>query len=314
MDKISVIVPIYNVGKYLKKCLDSLLLQTHSNIELLLVNDGSTDDSADICDEYARRDSRVKLFHKPNGGVASARNLGLGHLTGDFVGFVDSDDFLEPTMYASLLNKMRAADADISVSSFFIHKNETDTAVTNLVEVPQLLSTKELLLYPLQRDNMPAFGGYLWNKLFTAKSLEGLTFDESLQKGEDVLFYYEAVTKGKLRGCYTDIPLYHYRQRMDSLTKTDSVSVKHDSVITYKKVEELLVNSGYADIGFWARGFRCHHASVTAEVAYREKDMITFRLMQNEIRQCYQDYIETNKDFPEKIKRINYLINKEQDI
>ena len=99
---ISVIIPVYNVKTYLAECIESVIQQTYQNLEILLVDDGSTDGSADICDEFGRKDTRVKVFHKMNGGVASARNYGLVRAEGELVGFVDADDTLHPQMYELL--------------------------------------------------------------------------------------------------------------------------------------------------------------------------------------------------------------------
>lgn len=107
MDKrISIIVPVYNVEKYLTRCIDSILAQTYQNIEVILVNDGSTDSSPAICDEYAQKDARISVIHKENGGLSSARNAGLDAATGEYIGFVDSDDFIAPDMYANLLKTL----------------------------------------------------------------------------------------------------------------------------------------------------------------------------------------------------------------
>lgn len=112
MPKISVIVPVYNVEKYLHRCVDSILAQTFTDFELLLVNDGSKDSSGVICDEYAAKDSRVKVFHKENGGVSSARNLGLDNAKGEWVTFVDSDDWVSNTMYEAMFDKVLSEDAE----------------------------------------------------------------------------------------------------------------------------------------------------------------------------------------------------------
>jgi glycosyltransferase involved in cell wall biosynthesis len=102
--KISVIVPVYNMETYLQKCIDSIAAQTHKDLEIILIDDGSTDGSPKICDEYALKDERIKVIHKKNGGVASARNAGLKACKGEYIAFVDSDDWLEPTMYSDLLD------------------------------------------------------------------------------------------------------------------------------------------------------------------------------------------------------------------
>jgi glycosyltransferase involved in cell wall biosynthesis len=109
---ISVIVPVYNVKPYLRKCLDSIINQTYRDLEILIIDDGSTDGSGDICDEY-RKDDRIKVFHTENRGLSAARNLGLDNTTGNWIGFIDSDDWIEPDMYEVLLRKAEETRADI---------------------------------------------------------------------------------------------------------------------------------------------------------------------------------------------------------
>ena len=113
---ISIIVPIYNVQKYLDRCMKTLLNQTYRNIEIILVDDGSTDSSGDICDEYAQIDARIKVIHKENGGLSSARNAGLDVCTsgGELIAFVDSDDWVDSTMYEEMYEKAEKEDADIA--------------------------------------------------------------------------------------------------------------------------------------------------------------------------------------------------------
>ena len=112
---ISVIVPVYNVESYLKVCVDSILAQTYENLEIILVDDGSKDSSGKMCDEYAEKDARIKVVHKKNGGVSSARNKGLDVASGEYIGFVDSDDSTKPNMFEILYKNMVTSDADVSV-------------------------------------------------------------------------------------------------------------------------------------------------------------------------------------------------------
>ncbi len=119
MDKISVIIPVYNVEPYIRKCIDSVINQTYINLEIILVDDGSTDNSGKVCDEYATKDKRVKVLHKRNGGVSSAKNAGLKEVTGKYLGFVDSDDWIEPEMYEILYNDLTFNNASFSTVNFF---------------------------------------------------------------------------------------------------------------------------------------------------------------------------------------------------
>ena len=112
--KISVVVPVYNVEEYLDQCVESLVGQTYKNLEVILVDDGSPDNCPAMCDEWAERDNRIKVIHKENGGVSSARNAALDIASGDYIGFVDSDDWIEPDMYEILIKNAKKYDADIS--------------------------------------------------------------------------------------------------------------------------------------------------------------------------------------------------------
>ena len=113
MDKISVIVPVWNAHDYLGRCVESIIDQTYKNLEILLVDDGSSDDSLAICNRYAEKDTRIKVFHKENGGQASARNYALEYATGEYIGFVDNDDWIFPTMYERLHQLMVQYQADV---------------------------------------------------------------------------------------------------------------------------------------------------------------------------------------------------------
>ena len=110
---ISVIVPVYNVAEYLSRCVDSILAQSYENLQIILVDDGSTDDSGKICEEYAKKDARIQVIHQNNGGLSSARNAGLDLASGEYIGFVDSDDWIEPEMYAEMLARMEKYDAQL---------------------------------------------------------------------------------------------------------------------------------------------------------------------------------------------------------
>ncbi|MDR2579367.1 MAG: glycosyltransferase, partial [Fibromonadaceae bacterium] len=153
MDKISIIIPVYNVEPYIRKCLDSVINQTYTNLEILLINDGSTDNSGSICDEYAEKDKRIKAFHQANKGLSSALNVGLENFTGDCLGFVDSDDWIEPDMFETLHNAIKAANVQISGGGYFKDTDTETIPAKNREQIPGgAIATKNMLLYPLQRD------------------------------------------------------------------------------------------------------------------------------------------------------------------
>jgi len=311
MDKISIIIPVYNVESYLKKCLDSVINQTYSNLEILLVNDGSSDNSGKICDEYALKDSRIRVFHKENGGVSSAKNVGLKNMSGKYVGFADPDDWLEPDMYETLYSELKNNNVPVSAIGYFIEADNKSKPADNLEEIPDgIIPTERMLLYPLKRDSYMGYCGYLWNKLFATESIvkNNIKFNEEINYGEDILFYYTLVTTRKLTGCYINKPLYHYLQRDTAISKTKSSIIRTDILKVYKKVEELLNENGYKDLSFWARGFYCYHAGVIAKNAYQQGDKETLRQMQNEITLHINDYIETNIEFPKKVENMRNIL------
>jgi len=178
---ISIIVPVYNVEKYLKRCINSILNQTYKNIELILVDDGSKDSSGAICDQYAIRDVRVKVIHKTNGGQASARNMALDIMSGNYVGFVDSDDYILPDMYASMSKALIENNADIAICGT-INDHLIAKKSFQYFEGEQLYDKVNLMKAYL---STPYIGGGIWNKLYSAKLWEGIRFP-ILRAREDV--------------------------------------------------------------------------------------------------------------------------------
>jgi len=312
MDKISIIIPVYNVSAYIRKCISSVLAQTHDNLEILLINDGSTDGSGEICDEYAKMDKRVRVFHQSNKGVSSARNVGLKNLTGQYVGFVDSDDWIEPNMYELLHKAVKSKNVQVGVCSYFKDTDNESVPIINRNAIPdEVIPTKDLLTYPLKRDYYMGFCGTLWNKLFSANVIKKseVSFHKETKYGEDILFYSNLVIKEKCTGTYVDKPLYHWYQRKTSASKSRSSNMRIGILSVYKDVEKILNNNGYLQDSFWARGFYCYHASVAAEIALDNGDERVLSWMQDEINEHLSDYVKTNKEFPEKFERINNLLN-----
>lgn len=205
---ISVIVPVYNSAPFLAACLDSILAQTHRELEILLINDGSTDGSDEICDRYAAMDHRIRVIHKENGGVSSARNKGLTLAAGDLISFIDSDDTLEPEMYEVLIRLMEEHDADISHCGYKHLVRDEVRLVHNTKEIR--IQTREEALSCFVRGTL--FGSGLWNKLFRRGVLEGISFREDLKNNEDILFNFEAFSRAAC-SVFADYPLYNYVAR-----------------------------------------------------------------------------------------------------
>lgn len=297
---------------YIKKCLDSVLSQTYENLEVLIINDGSMDNCGDICEAYANKDNRIRVFHQSNRGLSMALNVGLEKATGDYIGFVDSDDWIERTMYEELYNALKSADVPISICSYFNALENESTPVENKERIPaDIILTKDLALYPLKRDNYLGFCGYVWNKLYDARiiKIEGLRFKEKIKYGMDIIFYTTLVLSQQCTGVYVNKPLYHYLQRSSAISKSKSIDIKTDILLVYKEVERLLNEYGCSEESRWARGFYCYHAGVIASLAMENNNQPLFLSMQAEIKNHLADYTSTNSDNPDKIKRMKAFIS-----
>lgn len=221
MKKISVIIPVYNSEKYLEECLDSILNQNYNNMEVILVNDGSIDSSEAICKTYAKKDKRIKLINKKNGGVSSARNQGLVECTGDYIMFMDSDDLLHQNALKNIGKNI--GDNDTLVFGYtrkYKHKEKTSLCNYNL----KIEDIEEKII------NDDCVGGYLWNKVFSSNIIKNnkLFFDEDIYFCEDLVFVLEYIKLAK-KIRYISQCLYLYRMRKgnatDNLISENTVSI-----------------------------------------------------------------------------------------
>lgn len=202
MKLLSIIVPVYNVKPYLKKCVESIINQTYKNIQIILVDDGSTDGSQDICDEYVRKDSRIVVIHKKNGGQSTARNVGMDRAKGDYIAFVDSDDWLEPNMYYDLITQLEKYDADLVACSFYECRGDEKKAVGDSKTV-KVLDTEEIF------SNKNQLRFLVWNKVFRKSFVEEMRFIPG-QVYEDFYFCRQVFLRTK-KLVYLDVPFYDYR-------------------------------------------------------------------------------------------------------
>ena len=196
-EKVSVIVPVFNVEKYLRQCLDSILQQTYQNLEIIIINDGSTDGSDAICREYAGKDSRISYFAKENTGISDTRNVGIRQATGEYVTFVDSDDWVEHTYVEELHDKLKAYDADIAITNYYLF-NEADSLfyfyITDEDYYEQVYSPAQLIegLYETKFNKSFALIS-AWGKLYKRTLFEDLLFPKG-QIGEDGFFNLKALS------------------------------------------------------------------------------------------------------------------------
>lgn len=222
---ISVIVPVYNVEEYLPRCIESILGQTYADLELILVDDGSPDNSGEICDRYAAKDSRVKAIHTSNGGVSSARNKGVDEACGEWVSFVDSDDYVSPTYLSDML--ARAADADIVVSGW--HQKPAERFFPDK-SIPrdrymEIFTHKAFL--------------NIWGKLIRRDAIDraGARFEEMAKWAEDSIFFIKVLLHSHKVNLISAIN-YHYEQREQSAVNTLN-SYEHE-LATFNAVYALM--------------------------------------------------------------------------
>lgn len=234
MPKISVIVPVYNTERYLSKSIDSILSQSFADFELLLINDGSKDSSGAICDQYAANDSRVKVFHKENGGVSSARNLGLDNARGEWITFVDSDDWLSEG-YFDVMNTSLSSDLVVGTISF----KSNNTAINLLKDNVILRDSGYFSILEKELTN-PLLNGPV-AKFFRKTIIDkfNLRFDERLCFGEDAVFVKEYLlhisslqTSNDILYNYDDIGDYIYRKYSKSFAPIYNYYLKMSSIYT----------------------------------------------------------------------------------
>lgn len=216
--KISVIVPVYKVEPYLRKCLDSIINQTYRNLQIILVDDGSPDNCGVICDEYAAKDRRIQVIHQENGGVSAARNSGLALVTGDYIGWVDSDDWIEADMYEYLLENALKYQADIAVCSRFErYKNK---CVRRGWEHLDVLNTEQALELLLKNNVMQ---NYLCDKLWRRELFDNICFPVG-KTFEDIAIMHKLFIKAERVICLPEAK-YNYLQRVGSIV--DNISLEN---------------------------------------------------------------------------------------
>ena len=237
MDKeqplISVIVPVYNVEKYLKKCVDSITSQTYKNLEIFLVDDGSTDSSGQICNEFEKNDARIKVIHKKNGGLSDARNAGLDRAKGQYYAFIDSDDYIQDNTIEIMLNAIKKNKSEIAVCNMIRFLEEGET-------VQFYCPTDHEVLYQGNQRYKTLNQPSVCNKLFEAKLSEGIRFPKG-KYYEDTFVYHEVLYRAN-NIVLTGTDSYWYLSREDSIVGQPQYTERYFDFIeaVYKRADFLL--------------------------------------------------------------------------
>ena len=290
MPKISIIVPVYKVEKYIEQCIDSILNQTFKDFELILVDDGSPDKCPEICDKYALKDERIKVIHKSNGGLSSARNAGIEIATGDYIGFVDSDDFVHHKMYETLYNYALEYNADISICNYI--KFTSEDKPYNIADIDKNIKIEEYdnisALKQLYKDNIGVFWGP-WQKIYKRNLFEKIKFEEG-RIHEDRLICHRLLYESK-KTIYIPKIFYYYRVRNGSIS-TSTFKPKY-----------------YSDLIYAYRDCMILFTSENLDLKYKAQEeylYILFKYSKNIQRESKVYFKKTRKDFK---KVLNLLID-----
>lgn len=282
---ISVIVPVYNMEQYLERCVDSIRQQTYEHLEIILVDDGSTDRSPQLCDAYAEQDARIKVVHKQNGGLSDARNAGLAVATGMYIGYVDSDDWIEPQMYEKLYYACVEHEAQIAICRYAkVYQERTIEGGTK--EVVPLSREKLLQIYICDNSEYTIYNS-VWSKLFRRDLVDGVMFPVG-RNSEDIMYTTKAFCKTS-KAVYVDECLYNY------------VLDRADSIMNVKAEERMFQD----EIPFWKEHIACIREQVSEEMG----DLAAYHFY----RRLLSYYLKFWKDKQYQIaKKIDRLVRTEQ--
>lgn len=279
---VSVIVPVYNVERYLACCLDSIVNQTYEHLEIILINDGSTDNSEEICLQYAERDARVRLFTQENQGQSAARNVGLDHMRGEYIVFVDSDDYISPYLVECLLNGILEYGTLITVCDYFNVEDGDDHAVFDAVPAHAESHFKRMsrddVFDTIDKDGCMNFGGPCC-KLYHKKIFESLRYPEG-KRYEDTFLFCELFSQVD-ELYHIGLALYAYRQSADSTTRREGRFCAHPDLIE-AKLEQLAFFQQY--------GVEKYVLCIKEQIGRCLTQFDNFKSMQS---RKYLDYVES---------------------
>ena len=243
-DKISVIIPVYNVQAYIERCLNSILAQTYTNFEVICIDDGSTDESGKICDTFEKKDKRVHVCHIENHGVSYARNLGLSMMQGEWFCYVDPDDWIEPNYIERMYCIANEKQCDVVACGI----DKTYEYVTGIKE-----KNEHILMFSSSEECIRNYicggttmHGLVWNKLYNAEKFKDIRFDENLKVNEDCMYIYEIMSMCG-RACLTTMKLYHWYIRQDSACHKRADRADFSAAEVFLKLYEKIQGKGMED-------------------------------------------------------------------
>ena len=314
---VSIVVPVYNVEPYINKFLESVLNQTYKNLEIICINDGSTDGSGDILDEFAAKDSRLAIIHQSNAGCAIARNIGLDHATGDYIGFVDPDDWVELNFYEKAVKLAEETHADIVITNFIREYTHSSEVMINYKSVPDLFyDNNDAFQYGFEADVYRGFKMFLWNKLFisrlfTTKERNGLELRtmSDLVSGSDIFLTSQCFLNAGTFA-YTNDAFYHYRIRDNSAMRSNEFARRVGSMVAQERIVDMLIKHNLSkDAINLVKRFHTYYCSQLAEFAFSINEGDNLEYSKENIRKYLKEYIDSNSEYPERIERIYRILD-----
>lgn len=241
---VSIIIPIYNVEQYLERCLNSVKNQTYLNLEILLIDDGSNDNSGAIADSYAQLDTRFKVFHVPNNGVSQARNLGICHMSGEYVFFLDADDYL-PNNSIENLYKHINKDIDVVIGSFYVDDGKIEDGI--VFEKERVFSINDNIGISTEYEIAP-----VWGALFSSNLFKDIRFDKRYFVGEDLVVLNQIYMQCRAVKIIPD-KIYYYFTRNDSACRTKFSYKKYTEIYAREKVAEMYNDYPKIQKEYWGK-------------------------------------------------------------
>jgi len=309
--KISIIVPVYNVEKYVEKCIDSILNQTFKEFELILVDDGSTDSSGCICDKYKDKDNRIIVIHKENGGLSSARNTGIKIAKGDFIGFVDSDDYIAENMYKKLYDLCIDNNCEISVCKF---GEEVDGEIINTKEY------ESLKIMDNEEGMKELFKGILYrfsscNKLFKREVFKDIIFPKG-RIHEDLSTTYRLFANAN-KIAYINYAGYIYVKRSDSILTSSYSEKRLDAFIGWSEILDF-INEKYPmlkDTVYACYTYACidHMNYILNQVQHKDEKKELLSVIRRNVKIYYKDIL-SNKILTKKYKVLMSMLNYDSNL
>lgn len=300
---ISVIIPVYNCEKYLETCIDSVINQTYKDLQIILIDDGSTDQSSNICDKYAKTDSRIEVYHTKNQGVSAARNYGLSKVYGEYISFIDADDFLEITMYDTIIKNFDNK-TEIIICNFSIIK---ENLKNNSNDIPNITLQKNACIKELLLNRYLI--GALWNKVFRYNIIKDIRFNEKFAIGEDLLFQYNLI-KNIESAKFISERLYNYRVSQNNATNKSSYEKWLQFIDVTKIILEDIKNNYIELLEYGIIKYINSNIFILNKITINSyKDMDNVRVILDNIKENKKIYIKSKSvSIKNKIKLYAYII------